>query len=179
MNNRFAYAVAALLWGLTFNASIVACFAQPLTVKYDQFKNETIVHTPSESTATEMALQTGAPTPMLAVRFEGRNANVDGKAAAMLFFLWALKAPADELCYSVDLLVDAQRFPKIKFTKFSPPNQGPPTRLFAAPISVELLTEILAAKSVEFQLCTQVGYVPAVSRMAMQKALTTKGTTPK
>ena len=149
-------------------------FAQPVTVKYDRFKNETIVHAPSEARATELALQTGAPTPMLAVRFEGKDPNADGKAAAMLFFVWALKTPADELCDSVDLLVDAQRFPRINFKKFSPPKEGPTTRLFAAPISVELLAEILAAKNVEFQLCTQVGLLPVASREALARELAKK-----
>ncbi|MBC7625188.1 MAG: hypothetical protein H7232_17615 [Aeromicrobium sp.] len=92
----------------------------------------------------------------------------------MLFFVWALKTPADELCDSVDLLVDAQRFPRIKFKKFSPPEEGPSTRLFAAPISVELLAEILAAKNVEFQLCTQVGLLPVASREALARELAKK-----
>jgi len=148
-----------------------ACIAQPITVKYDRFKNETLIHAPSESRATELALQTGAPTPMLAVRFEGRDAHVDGKAAAMLFFVWAMATPADELCDTVDLLVDAQRFPRIKFAKFAPPKNEPPTRLFAAPISVELLAEMLAAKRVEFQLCTQIGFVPPAHREALSREL--------
>lgn len=49
-----------------------------------------------------------------------------------------------------------------------------PRQRFAAPISVELLAEMLGAKRVEFQLCTQVDFVPAVSCEALARELAKK-----
>lgn len=150
--------------------------AQPITVKYDRFKNETIVHVPSEDSAVELAKHTGAPTPMLAVRFEGKDSTVTAKTAAMLFFIVTIRTPADELCNTVDLLVDELRVPRIKFQRTGKNPDPTGGELLASPISAELMSEIIAAKKVEFQLCTQVGFIPASSRLALQKALMkTKG----
>ena len=154
-------------------AGIGVCYGQAIAVKYDRFKDETIIHAPSEDAAIELAQNTGAPTPMLAVRFVGKDPSADTPTAAMLFFIVTVRTPADELCDSVDLIVDARRVPRLKFRRVgrNEPTEKP-SWLLASQVSMELMAEIVTASKVEFQLCTQVGLIPSPSRHAMQRELT-------
>lgn len=175
MSEERGHMKSCSIFSKVFLTAFLVCeslHAQPITVKYDRFKNETIVHAPSEARASELAQLTGAPTPMLAARFEGKDPMVDGRAAAMLFFVVTVRSAADELCDSVDLLVDAVRVPRIKFRRVGRNPDQKNAELLASQISVELLAEILAAQRVEFQLCNQVGLIAGDYRSAMLKELT-------